>query len=167
MGTIKADTVTGLADPNKATIPNTITMGSTTATLNFGNTVITNASAGSTTVTAEGGSTTTNLQQGLCKVWSTFELDAISLEDSFNLSSHSNDAAGRTTLTFTNNFSNVDYAFCGTVFDGQGANDVRTIGHDNGTDTNTTSALKIYTVQEDGTLNTSERLFSHFMGDLA
>ena len=109
MGTIKADTVTGLADPNKATIPNTITMGSTTATLNFGNTVITNASAGSTTVTAEGGSTTTNLQQGLCKVWSTFEHDAISLEDSLNVSSHSNDAAGRTTITFTNNFSN---SFC-------------------------------------------------------
>ena len=62
MGTIKADTVTGLADPNKATIPNTITMGSTTATLNFGNTVIANASAGSSTITGEGGSNTTNLQ---------------------------------------------------------------------------------------------------------
>ena len=59
MGTIKADTVTGLADPNKATIPNTITMGRTTATLNFGNTVIANASAGSTTITAEGGTNTT------------------------------------------------------------------------------------------------------------
>ena len=158
MGTIKADTVTGLADPNKLTVPTTVTVGAT---------ILTDGSAGSTTITGEGGSTTTNLQQGLCKVWATYEHDAISLEDSFNTSSVSNDAAGRVTITFTNAFSNVDYAFCGTVFDGTGANDVRAIGHDNGTDTNTTSALKIYTVQEDGTLNTSERLFFHFMGDLA
>ena len=158
MGTIKADTVTGLADPNKLTVPTTVTVGAT---------ILTDGSAGSTTITGEGGSTTTNLQQGLCKVWATYEHDAISLEDSFNTSSVSNDAAGRVTITFTNAFSNVDYAFCGTVFDGTGANDVRVIGHDNGTDTNTTSALKIYTAQADGALNTSERLFSHFMGDLA
>ena len=158
MGTIKADTVTGLADPNKLTVPKTVTVGAT---------ILTDGSAGSTTITGEGGSTTTNLQQGLCKVWATYEHDAISLEDSFNTSSVSNDAAGRVTITFTNAFSNFDYAFCGTVFDGTGANDVRVIGHDNGTDTNTTSALKIYTAQADGALNTSERLFSHFMGDLA
>ena len=158
MGTIKADTVTGLADPNKLTVPTTVTVGAT---------ILTDGSAGSTTITGEGGSTTTNLQQGLCKVWATYEHDAISLEDSFNTSSVSNDAAGRVTITFTNAFSNVDYAFCGTVFDGTGANDVRVIGHDNGTDTNSTSALKIYTAQADGALNTSERLFSHFMGDLA
>ena len=158
MGTIKADTVTGLADPNKLTVPTTVTVGAT---------ILTDGSAGSTTITGEGGSTTTNLQQGLCKVWATYEHDAVSLEDSFNTSSVSNDAAGRVTITFTNAFSNVDYAFCGTVFDGTGANDVRVIGHDNGTDTNTTSALKIYTAQADGALNTSERLFFHFMGDLA
>ena len=158
MGTIKADIITGVVDTNKLTVPTTVTVGAT---------ILTDGSAGSTTITGEGGSTTTNLQQGLCKVWATYEHDAISLEDSFNTSSVSNDAAGRVTITFTNAFSNVDYAFCGTVFDGTGANDVRVIGHDNGTDTNTTSALKIYTAQADGALNTSERLFFHFMGDLA
>ena len=85
MGTIKADTVTGLADPYKATIPNTITMGSTTATLNFGNTAIANASAGSSTITGEGGSNTTNLQQGLAKSWITFKSDSTFINrDSFN-----------------------------------------------------------------------------------
>ena len=125
------------------------------------------STAGSIAVTGEGNSTTTNLQQGLCKVWSTYEQDTNSLEDSFNVSSQSDDATGRTTITFSNSFNNVDYCFTGSVFDGQGANDVRVIGHDNGTDTYTTSALKIYTVQGDGSLNSSERLFSQFMGDLA
>ena len=103
MGTIKADTVTGLADPNKATIPNTITMGSTTATLNFGNTVIANASAGSTTITAEGGSTTTNLQQGVAKVWCLCTQSDNSIFDSFNTSSIGDDATGQIGFNFTNN----------------------------------------------------------------
>ena len=55
MGTIKADTVTGLADPNKLTVPTTVTVGAT---------ILTDGSAGSTTITAAGGSTTTNLQPG-------------------------------------------------------------------------------------------------------
>ena len=102
MGTIKADTVTGLADPNKATLPNTITMGSTTATLNFGNTVITNASAGSTTVTGEGGSNTTNLQQGLAKSWITFKSDSTFINrDSFNVSSLADGGAGFGTVTMS------------------------------------------------------------------
>ena len=110
MGTIKADTVTGLADPNKATIPNTITMGSTTATLNFGNTVITNASAGSTTVTAEGGSTTTNLQQGLAKVWCLCTQSTNSIFDSFNTSSIGDDGTGQIGFNFTNNTSGETYS---------------------------------------------------------
>ena len=125
------------------------------------------STAGSIAVTGEGNSTTTNLQQGLCKVWSTYEQDTNSLEASFNVSSQSDDATGRTPITFNNSFSNVDYSFTGSVFDGGGANDVRVIGHDNGTDTYTTSALKIYTVQGDNSLNDAERLFSQFMGDLA
>lgn len=120
-----------------------------------------------TIVAGAGNVTTTNVQEGLCKVWSTYEQDTNSLENSFNVSSQSDDATGRTTITFSNSFNNVDYSFTGTVFDGTGANDVRVIGHDNGTDTYTTSALKFYTCQSDGTLNDAERLFSQFMGDLA
>ena len=112
MGTIKADTVTGLADPNKATIPNTITMGSTTATLNFGNTVIANASAGSTTITAEGGTNTTNIQQGLLKGWLNFKGDGtVLIRDSLNFSSVTDDATGIYELNITNNMGNNDYHF--------------------------------------------------------
>ena len=112
MGTIKADTVTGLADPNKATIPNTITMGSTTATLNFGNTVITNASAGSTTVTAEGGSTTTNIQQGLIKVWISQDGTATNAAayDSFNVSGTTDSGTGEYIVTISNDMSSLNYS---------------------------------------------------------
>jgi len=115
MGTIKADTVTGLADPNKVTLPSgavtdtTLSVGSTTATLNFGNTVIANASAGSTTVTAEGGSTTTNLQQGLCKHWIDHN-DGATVNDSFNNTSLTDDGTGQYTATIANDFNNTSYA---------------------------------------------------------
>ena len=114
MGTIKADTVTGLADPNKATIPNTITMGSTTATLNFGNTVIANASAGSSTITGEGGSTITNIQQGLCKCWIHFNgTGTIATDDSFNVSGITDEGTGSYTVTINNDMANDDYAYYG------------------------------------------------------
>ena len=118
MGTIKADTVTGLADPNKATIPNTITMGSTTATLNFGNTVVANASAGSTTITGEGGSTTTNLQQGLCKTWCDYNAASdgdgtMSLADSFNIASLTDNGTGDYTFAHTNDMASGNYVFLG------------------------------------------------------
>ena len=112
MGTIKADTVTGLADPNKATIPNTITMGSTTATLNFGNTVIANTSAGSTTITAEGGTNTTNIQQGLLKGWLNFKGDGtVENRDSLNFSTITDSGTGIYELNITNNMANINYHF--------------------------------------------------------
>ena len=118
MGTIKADTVTGLADPNKITLPSgavtdtALTIGSTTATLNFGNTVITNASAGSTTITAEGGTNTTNIQQGLLKGWLNFKGDGtVLIRDSLNFSSVTDDATGIYELNITNNMGNNDYHF--------------------------------------------------------
>ena len=102
MGTIKADTVTGLADPNKVTLPNNPSIGSTTATLNFGNTVIANASAGSTTITGEGGSNTTNIQQGLCKMWVNFDMINGNVNrDSLNVSSINDDQTGTATYTYT------------------------------------------------------------------
>ena len=124
MGTIKTDIITGLADPNKITLPSgdvtnttfamgaTLSVGSTTATLNFGNTVITNASAGSTTITAEGGTNTTNIQQGLLKGWLNFKGDGtVLIRDSLNFSSVTDDATGIYELNITNNMGNNDYHF--------------------------------------------------------
>ena len=105
MGTIKADTVTGLADPNKLTVPTTVTVGAT---------ILTDGSAGSTTVTGEGGSTTTNLQQGLCKCWIQFNgTGTISTQDSFNRGGLTDNGTGDYTITYTNNMANDDYAASG------------------------------------------------------
>ena len=103
MGTIKADTVTGLADPNKLTVPTTVTVGAT---------ILTDGSAGSTTITAEGGSTTTNLQQGLVKAWCKFDGEAGSIanDDSFNVSGLTDHGTGQYTITIDNDMANDDYA---------------------------------------------------------
>ena len=70
-----------------------------------------NTSAGSMTIVGEGGSTTTNIQQGLCKTWVHFNKQSNpELQDSFNISSLSDTATGKTTVNINNDFSNNDYA---------------------------------------------------------
>ena len=61
--------------------------------------------AGSIDVTGEGNSTTTNLQQGLCKAWCHFNgSGTLAIDDSFNTGSVTDDATGRYTVNYTNNF---------------------------------------------------------------
>ena len=69
------------------------------------------STAGSIAVTGEGNSTTTNLQQGLCKVWCKFSGDSVSGtgDDSFNVTSLSDDGTGDYTVTITNNFSDGNF----------------------------------------------------------
>ena len=72
------------------------------------------SSAASMTVVGEGGSTTTNLQQGLAKCWSNFKGDGTSaINDSFNMASLTDNGTGDYTISFTNDFSNVNYSFAG------------------------------------------------------
>ena len=70
--------------------------------------------AGSIDVTGEGNSTTTNLQQGLCKARGNIDGDASTPEfhpgsDNINISSITDVATGRYTVTMTNNFENAFY----------------------------------------------------------
>ena len=74
------------------------------------------STAGSIAVTGEGNSTTTNLQQGLCKVWvrfngSTFDTSG---DDTFNVTSLTDDDVGDYTITIANDFSSVNFAMLGT-----------------------------------------------------
>ena len=70
------------------------------------NTLTGTSTAGSIVVTGEGNSTTTNLQQGLCKVW--ISMDAGQTDNnSFNVSSISDEATGAHTINFNNDFSNI------------------------------------------------------------
>ena len=72
--------------------------------------------AGSIAVTGEGNSTTTNLQQGLAKAWACQSTHGGSFNDSYNYSSATDTASGKTTYAFSNNFANADYAACNTHY---------------------------------------------------
>ena len=78
--------------------------------------------AGSILVTGEGNSTTTNLQQGLAKAWLTGSSAASgtvpTAVDSLNMSGLTDDAAGKMTMSFTNNFRvNLGYTSGGNACD--------------------------------------------------
>ena len=70
------------------------------------------STAGSILVTGEGNSTTTNLQQGLAKSWAsaTISSNTHTLQDSLNVSSLTDDGAGRTDVVFSNNMNNANYS---------------------------------------------------------
>tara|TARA_R110001583_G_scaffold100550_2_gene246607 strand:+ start:244 stop:660 length:417 start_codon:yes stop_codon:yes gene_type:complete len=72
------------------------------------------STAGSILVTGEGNSTTTNLQQGLAKAWGSFEQSGThTFRDSLNFSSISDLAVGRSSVVFTNNMADTNYATTG------------------------------------------------------
>ena len=119
---------------------------------------------------SEGGAVTTNIAQGLCKVWVSYfqgDNNNASIQDSFNVSTQTDDLLGRTTTNFDNNFANDDYSFVGQVFDGGGANDIRLLNHDVDTDTYTSGAIKYYCLDGGANLNDAQRFFAQLMGDLA
>ena len=69
--------------------------------------------AGSITIQGEG-SATTNLQQGLCKAWFCFDgTSTVSLLDSFNMTSITDEATGKYTFAIANDFGNVNYSAVG------------------------------------------------------
>ena len=77
------------------------------------------STAGSIVVTGEGNSTTTNLQQGLAKCW--LRHAAPTINDSFNLTSITDNATGDFTYNIANNFANANYCF-GTNAGADGGN---------------------------------------------
>ena len=69
------------------------------------------STAGSIAVTGEGNSTTTNLQQGLCKAWVNIQGGGTpASQDSFNVSSLTDNATGEVLTNFSNAFSNNNFA---------------------------------------------------------
>ena len=77
--------------------------------------------AGSIAVTGEGNSTTTNLQQGLSKLFTKFQGDDASVNDSFNVSSVDDDATGYNGVNFSNNMAAIHYATHSTTAHNYGA----------------------------------------------
>ena len=78
------------------------------------NTLTGTSTAGSIAVTGEGNSTTTNLQQGLIKAWNSLDQSSgIATDDSFNLTSLTDNRSGDHTQSFVNNMNNNDYSVTG------------------------------------------------------
>ena len=76
--------------------------------------------AGSVAVVAEGNGTTTNLQQGLAKAWAGGADDGTTINDSFNITSRTDEGTGDYDYTVTNAFTAQidDNACAGMAFGG-------------------------------------------------
>ena len=70
----------------------------------------------SAVATSEGGAVTTNIAQGLCKYWCEWDQSGtISVYDSFNHASITDDASSLTTLSFTSDFASTNYVISGAT----------------------------------------------------
>ena len=96
-------------------ILDTITGKSTATTITIGSTPVVSASANSMTIRGEG-SAQTSIQQGLIKQWAKIDGQAATIDDSFNVSSVSDEAVGKKQLVATTNMSNANYSVTSTTF---------------------------------------------------
>ena len=140
-------------------ILDTITGKSTATTITIGSTPVVSASANSMTIRGEG-SAQTSIQQGLAKAWVNFNGASFATNDSFNVGSMTDHAAGTYTVTYSTNFGNANNSpVTGAGGDGY-ADRLLTI------DSITTSTVKMI---ENVTDNTQDIGIGtvHTLGDLA
>jgi len=121
----------------------------------------TNVKIGNTsTYVSEGGATTQNTAQSLAKVFINFNgVGTIATRDSFNLASLTDNATGDYKHTFTNAFSNNDYAAIGMAAGSSHS------AFYNETNTLTTSFRQL--IRASGTDTDTEPLALQIAGDLA
>jgi len=130
-------------------------------------------SAGDITVTSEGGAATMQLQQGLAKSWYCVdEADQI-LDDSFAVSSLTDNASADTSANMTNNFNNAFYSHSGCS-DNDGTNYTRGPGgfYTYSATSTTTSTYRWIScggayVSGDGYLREQRHMTQMHLGDLA
>ena len=104
--------------------------------------------AGSMLVVGEGGTTTTSLQQGLAKVWVQFKgPDTFGIQDSFNLTSMTDNGTGDYTLTIANDMVNALYSATATGYKASADHGFITNNNQNYF---TASTLRLETVEHDG-----------------
>ena len=147
-------------------VTNTITGLSTAANITIGSTPVVSASANSVTVVAEGGTNTTNLQQGLAKSWVNWDgTGTVSVRDSFNPSSLTDNATGDYTITIAAAMSNTNY--CRSGMAGQAANSQEVISQCEDTTPATTTVARYVNAYQNGTLEDPEYVGVVLHGDLA
>ena len=126
-------------------------------------------SAGDITVTSEGGAVTMQLQQGLAKCWSEFNMNNTNvLDDGFNVSSLSDDAVGVNGINFSNSMSSTNYVVTSGVSGNTNAYSREV--HHNVNSTSKVTLHAFFSANNSTTrisLNTSSSVSSAILGDLA
>ena len=124
------------------------------------------SAAGSIIVTGEGNSNTINLQQGLTKHWTSWnQSGTLTVADSFNQSSLTDEASAYTTVAFTSNMGNDDYAYSGCV---QGSTHGQCVFCEYLTSNKLTSATQVRTLHnQDNSAQNPDDVMMHTHGDLA
>ena len=117
-------------------------------------------------IKSEGGAVTTSVQQGLAKVWVTFNGSAsgATVRDSFNVASTDDDGTGLYGVNFTSAMSSANYSsVCnrGTLTGGE------TTGGANANRMTTGSIDKVQVYNDDGSLADRDNITAHVLGDLA
>ena len=121
--------------------------------------------ANTSTYVGEGGSGTQNTVQGLCKCFANLDMTTgTQVQNSFNLTSMTDNDTGQPQLNFTNIFSNAKFCLTGThdVYSGR-AGSIES-SDDRG---NTTSIAKIRVNNSSGATVDSREVMLEVVGDLA
>jgi len=137
------------------------------------NTLTGTSTAGSIAVTGEGNSTTTNLQQGLAKSWVNLDgtatdggTDLDGVRDSFNVASVVDVGTGHSTVSFSNNMSNDDFAITAyNSYDGTGS--FTSFDSTQSDEIPTTSVYNLFTINRNGGSEDEAHVFGATYGDLA
>ena len=118
--------------------------------------------AGSIVVTGEGNSTTTNLQQGLSKAWIRFSGTSMTIADSFNKSSVTDNGTGDYSPQMTNAMSGEGYS---PLYTSSQYHEL--MGNDGGTTGTTATSYKIDIKNSSNSDADTGRVASSVFGDLA
>ena len=152
MGTIKADTLTGLSTASDVTIASNKFVGTASGTMS---------------VVGEGGSNTTNIQQGLAKYWQNLATTGTAEQrDSFNVSGITDNNTGDITTSFTTNFGNANYSVTSMGGRSGGTASFFIRFNDNVT-APTASAVRFQFIDADGSGRDCDRATTAGHGDLS
>ena len=126
------------------------------------NTLTGTSTAGSIVVTGEGNSTTTNLQQGLAKQWVRFDGTGLTVEDSFNTSSVTDNGTGDYSPVLTSSMSSENYS---PLYTSSQYHEL--MGNNGGTTGTLASGYKINIRDSSNSAADTGRVSTSVLGDLA
>ena len=115
-----------------------------------------------------GTSVTQNIVQSLIKVWTFYDVDSDGIHDSFNSASFTDNGSGDSTIAYTNNMGNVNYAPIGNCTHDSGSyGALMELAHDTTPSTSSVNFDHMQPYSASGTRVDQEMCALHISGDLA